>query len=52
MGCRWTDSFKPGHMGLKVLQFRLVAEGNQEDSDSVNTHAPSVLTEIIMLMSN
>ena len=52
LGTRWIDTWKQGSLGTKILKSRLVAKGNQENSIDLNTYAPTVSKEILMMMAS
>ncbi len=52
LGTRWIDTWKQGGLGTKILKSRLVAKGNQENSIDLNTYAPTVSKEILMMLAS
>ena len=49
---RWVDSWKPGPMGTKQLKSRCVVRGCQESTEKLNTYAPTVSKEMMMLVTS
>ena len=49
---RWIDSWKSGPMGTKQLKSRCVVRGCQEDTERLNTFAPTVSKEMMMMVTS
>ena len=52
LSVRWLDSWKQGAMGTLSLKSRCVIKGNQEDTSSLTTYAPTVSKEMTMFITS